>query len=106
VRENLKIKNLIIEKVYGGEALDEEKIISEYLQYAQILKSHITDTNLVLMNALQDNKNILFEGAQATFLDLDFGTYPYVTSSNPISGGVCTGAGIGPTYINEVYWLC
>ncbi len=103
VRENLKIKNLIIEKVYGGEALDEEKIISEYLQYAQILKSHITDTNLVLMNALQDNKNILFEGAQATFLDLDFGTYPYVTSSNPISGGVCTGAGIGPTYINEVY---
>ena len=103
VRENLKIKNLIIEKVYGGETLDEEKIISEYLQYAEILKSHITDTNLVLMNALQDNKNILFEGAQATFLDLDFGTYPYVTSSNPISGGVCTGAGIGPTYINEVY---
>jgi adenylosuccinate synthase len=103
VRENLKIKNLIIERVYDGEALDEEKIISEYLQYAKILKSHITDTNLVLMNALQDNKNILFEGAQATFLDLDFGTYPYVTSSSPISGGVCTGAGIGPTYINEVY---
>ncbi len=103
VKSNLKIKNLIIEKVYGGERLREEEIISEYLEYAKILKKYITDTNLVLFNAMQTNKEILFEGAQATFLDLDFGTYPFVTSSNPISGGVCVGAGIGPTCINEVY---
>jgi adenylosuccinate synthase len=103
VKSNLEIKNLIIEKVYGGEKLDEEKVISEYLGYAKILKKHITDTNQFLFDALKANKNVLFEGAQATFLDLDFGTYPYVTSSNPIAGGVCVGAGIGPTYINEVY---
>jgi adenylosuccinate synthase len=103
VRSNLEIKNLIIEKVYGGEKLNAEKIIEEYLEYAKILKKQITDTNYMLFTAISAGKNILFEGAQATFLDLDFGTYPYVTSSNPVAGGVCVGAGIGPTYINDVY---
>jgi len=103
VKANLEIKNKIIEKVYGGDKLIAEDVISEYLEYAKILKSHIIDSNHYLFNCIKEGKNILFEGAQATFLDLDFGTYPYVTSSNPVAGGVCTGAGIGPTYIDEVY---
>jgi len=103
VKSNLEIKNLIIEKVYGGERLNADKIIEEYLGYANILRKQITDTNAILFDAIGSGKNILFEGAQATFLDLDFGTYPYVTSSNPVAGGVCVGAGIGPTYINKVY---
>jgi adenylosuccinate synthase len=103
VRDNLKVKNLIIEKVYGGKGFSADKIIEEYLGYAEILKRYVTDVNDIIYNAIEEGKNILFEGAQATFLDLDFGTYPYVTSSNPISGGVCTGAGIGPVSVDEVY---
>ncbi len=103
VRENLKIKNQIIEKVYGGKGLDADEIITEYSQYARQLKKHVTDVNALVGDAAEQGENILFEGAQATFLDLDFGTYPYVTSSNPVAGGVCTGAGIGPKYIDEVY---
>jgi adenylosuccinate synthase len=103
VRSNLEVKNLIIEKVYGGKGFDADQIIAEYSEYARQLKKHVTDTNNVLFNAIESDKNILFEGAQATFLDLDFGTYPFVTSSNPVAGGVCTGAGIGPVYIDEVY---
>ncbi len=103
VRANLAIKNQIIEKVYGGQAFDADEIIKEYTEYANILRDNVTDTNALVFDALDEGKNILFEGAQATFLDLDFGTYPYVTSSNPVAGGVCTGAGIGPVYIDEVY---
>ena len=103
VRENLEVKNLIIEKVYGGEPFDADQIIEEYAEYARRLKKHVTDVNAVLFDALEEGKDILFEGAQATFLDLDFGTYPFVTSSNPVAGGVCTGAGIGPVFIDEVY---
>jgi len=103
VRENLKVKNLIIEKVYGGQKLDEEQVISEYLEYGRKLKEYVADVNSIIFEAIEQGKNILFEGAQATFLDLDFGTYPYVTSSNPVAGGVCTGAGVGPVFINEVY---
>lgn len=103
VRANVQIKNLMIEKVYGGKGLDAEAIIAEYSEYAKKIKKYVTDANDVIFNAMDEGKNVLFEGAQATFLDLDFGTYPYVTSSNPVAGGVCTGAGIGPVFINEVY---
>lgn len=103
VSENLEIKNLIIEKVYGGKGFKAEDIIAEYTEYAKRLKKYIADVNDIIATAVEEGKNILFEGAQATFLDLDFGTYPYVTSSNPVAGGVCTGAGVGPVYINEVY---
>lgn len=103
VYENLRSKNLIIEKVYGGKPFDAESIIKEYSAYAKRLAKHVTDVNAILFKAVEEGRNILFEGAQATFLDLDFGTYPYVTSSNPVAGGVCTGAGIGPVLINEVY---
>jgi len=103
VKENLEIKNKIIEKVYNGIGIDAQSVIEEYRSYAQQLKKHVTDVNSIIHDALLKGKNILFEGAQATFLDIDFGTYPYVTSSNPVAGGVCTGAGIGPTYVDEVY---
>lgn len=102
VRANLAVKNEIIVKVYGGTALNAEDIIREYAEYAEKLKRYVTDTVAVIHEAISSGKNVLFEGAQATFLDVDFGTYPYVTSSSPIAGGVCTGAGIGPMYIDEV----
>lgn len=103
LKANLEVKNLIIDRVYGGQKFDAEKIIEEYSVYADRLRPHVTDTNAVVFDAMEQGKNILFEGAQATFLDLDFGTYPYVTSSNPVAGGVCTGAGVGPAFIDEVY---
>jgi adenylosuccinate synthase len=103
VKANLEVKNLIIEKVYGGQKFDARKVISEYTEYAKVIRKYVADVNAYLFDAMDEGKDILFEGAQATFLDLDFGTYPYVTSSNPIAGGVCTGAGIGPVQIDEVY---
>lgn len=102
VYENARIKNSIIEKVYGGTPIDADKVIEKYLGYAEKLKPYITDVTSIIHRALEQSKVVLFEGAQATFLDLDFGTYPYVTSSNPISGGVCIGAGVGPRMITEV----
>ncbi len=101
VRENLVIKNKIIELVYGGEPMDAEAIISEYNGYADKLRKYVMDTTPVLYKAIKDGKKVLFEGAQGTLLDIDLGTYPYVTSSHPISGGVCVGSGIGPTMIDE-----
>ena len=103
IEKNLKVKNLIIEKVYGGKPYDAEKVFEEYNEYAKKIKKYVCDVNIKIYKEIQNGETILFEGAQATFLDLDFGTYPYVTSSNPISGGVCTGAGIGPTLVDEVY---
>ncbi len=105
VKLNLELKNLIIEKVYGGKPYDAQSIIDEYLGYAEQIRKYVTDTTSILADAIDQGKDILFEGAQANFLDVDFGTYPYVTSSNPISGGVCTGSGIGPVYVNEVYGI-
>ena len=101
VKFNVEMKNLMITKVYNGQPFDSESIIEEYLGYADILKPHIKDTVEILHNALKKGKEILFEGAQASFLDVDFGTYPYVTSSHPVSAGVCIGSGIGPTAIDE-----
>lgn len=103
VKENLYIKNRIIKKVYCGNPLSADDIIKEYMQYAVKLKSFVFNTNELIYDSIIDNKNILFEGAQATFLDLDFGTYPYVTSSNPIAAGACVGAGVGPNTIDEIY---
>lgn len=103
VKANLELKNVIMEKVYGGKPYQAELIIEEYLGYAEQLRKYVTDATSLLANAIDQGKDILFEGAQANFLDIDFGTYPYVTSSNPTAGGVCTGSGVGPIYINEVY---
>lgn len=101
VRSNLAIKNQIMEKVYGGKALNAEEIITAYLGYADRLRKFAADTTILTYNAIKAGKKVLFEGAQGTLLDIDLGTYPYVTSSHPISGGVCVGAGIGPTLIDE-----
>ena len=102
VRENVERKNAIF-RLYGKEEFDAEEIIKEYKGYAEILKPYIIDTVILIHKAIEEGKNILCEGAQATLLDIDHGSYPYVTSSSPCVGGVCTGTGIGAKYINEVY---
>lgn len=99
---NIKNKNVIL-KAYGYEELDFEKVYDEYSAYAKEIKQYVCDTTTMLHNAIKNNENILCEGAQATLLDIDFGSYPYVTSSNPTIGGVSTGTGIGARYIGEVY---
>jgi adenylosuccinate synthase len=98
----LKEKNLILAKIYGRLPFKLEEILEEYLGYAGRLESHITDTVAEVHTALEEGKTVLFEGAQGTLLDLDHGTYPFVTSSNPIVGGICTGAGVGPRAIDRI----
>lgn len=102
VRDNVAIKNRMIQYVYEQDIqLDAEEIIEAYLGYAKRLAPFVTDTTVEVHDALRADKKVLFEGAQGTLLDIDLGTYPYVTSSHPITGGVCVGAGIGPTEIDE-----
>ena len=98
----LKEKNGLLEKIYNIKPLNEEKIIEEYLEFGNRLEPHVVDCSRTIHSASVNKKNILFEGALGTLLDLDHGTYPYVTSSNPISGGACIGAGVGPTLIDRV----
>ena len=98
---NIKNKNIIF-KAYGYKELDFNEVYTEYKEYANKLKEYVCDTTTMLHEAIKNNENILCEGAQATLLDIDFGSYPYVTSSNPTIGGVSTGTGIGARYINEV----
>ncbi len=96
------LKNKIITQVYGGEAHDIEAIIKEYTEYGKRLKKYVDDVSVIVYNAAKSGKQIMFEGAQATLLDIDFGTYPYVTSSHPLSAGVCVGTGVGPMIINDI----
>jgi adenylosuccinate synthase len=95
-------KNTILEKLYDLPPLDASAIIDEYLAYAERLRPHVIDGSLRIYEAIRQRRNILFEGAQGTLLDLDHGTYPYVTSSNPVAGGACVGSGVGPTMIDRV----
>jgi adenylosuccinate synthase len=97
----INYNNVILEKLYNLAPLDPEEVIREYQVYADRLRPHVIDSSLKIYDAIQQRKNILFEGAQGTLLDLDHGTYPYVTSSNPIAGGACVGSGIGPTMIDR-----
>ena len=97
-----RLKNEIITKVYGGEAHDIEAIIKEYTEYGKRLAKYVDDVSVIVYEADKAGKQIMFEGAQATLLDIDFGTYPYVTSSHPISAGVCVGTGVGPMIINDI----
>ncbi|MFN2609826.1 MAG: adenylosuccinate synthase [Actinomycetota bacterium] len=99
---NLREKNLLLTKIYGRLPMKMDAILEEYLGFADRLETHIADTVEAVHIALDSNKNVLFEGAQGTLLDLDHGTYPFVTSSNPISGGVCAGAGVGPRSIERI----
>ena len=95
-------KNLWLERIYEVEPFDLEDVASRYETYAQRLRPHICDTSLIVDEALRTGREVLFEGAQATLLDLDHGTYPFVTSSNPTAAGAATGSGIGPTRIDTV----
>ncbi|MGI6679668.1 MAG: adenylosuccinate synthase [Dehalobacterium sp.] len=102
VEDNLKEKNLIFTQVYGVEGFRKEDILAQFKPLIERIKPYITDTSLLVNQALEQGQNVLFEGAQGTLLDLDQGTYPFVTSSHPTAGGACIGAGIGPTKINKV----
>ena len=99
---NVTAKNRLLTEIFGKEPLDYDKILADYLGYAEKLRPYVTDTIFTLHDAIGRNEKILFEGAQATMLDLDYGTYPYVTSSHPVAGGVCVGAGVGPSAIGKV----
>lgn len=102
LRWTVDYKNAILEKLYNLPPLDPQAVIDEYLVYADRLRPHVVDSSLRIYDAIQSKRNILFEGAQGTLLDLDHGTYPYVTSSNPVAGGACVGTGVGPTVIDRV----
>lgn len=101
---NWKEKNEIFNKLYGLKMSNQEKInlIKKYQEYGQLLKKYLMDVSLYLNQAIKEDKKILFEGAQGTLLDVDHGTFPYVTSSHPIAGGACVGTGVGPTKIDKV----
>lgn len=104
LKDNIKSKNAIF-KLYGYEEMNYDKVLKDYKEYAEYLKPYICDTVSLLHEAIDKNETILCEGAQATLLDIDFGSYPFVTSSNPTIGGICTGTGIGAKYIDEVYGI-
>lgn len=100
---NVEFKNKILRNVYGADGVNYDEILVDYINYAEALKPYVTDTNIALLKAVKADKKVLFEGAQATMLDLDHGTYPFVTSSHPIAGGASTGAGIGPNYLKNIF---
>ena len=102
LEENLVEMNWFLERLYKVDTFQVDKVFDQYMGYADRLKDHIVDTTMLLNRAIEKNKTVLFEGAQGTHLDVDFGTYPYVTSSSAAAGGACTGTGVGPTMIDAV----
>ncbi len=102
LRRNLESKNEILDKIYGEPPLAADSIYDEYMRHAERLGPFIADTDVAVNRAIDKGENVLFEGAQGTLLDIDHGTYPYVTSSNASAGGVCTGLGVPPTKVNRI----
>jgi len=102
VRINTEEKNKLLTKIYNREPLDADEIINEFKSYKDIVTNHVKDTSLMISKAIKENKNILFEGAQGTLLDIDHGTYPFVTSSNTSSGNAAIGSGVGPLSLNKI----
>jgi adenylosuccinate synthase len=102
LKRNLEAKNRILETLYETEGFTFEEIYEPYMAAAERMRPYVTDTSVVLNDAIDQGKRVLFEGAQGVMLDIDQGTYPFVTSSNPVAGGVCIGAGVGPTKIHQV----
>jgi len=98
----LEEKNRLLMRLYDAQPFNLEEVVRDYQQYADRLRRYVADTSLVAYQALRQGKKVLFEGAQGTLLDIDHGTYPYVTSSHPVAGGACVGSGIGPTWIDQV----
>ncbi|MGB9877419.1 MAG: adenylosuccinate synthase [bacterium] len=106
LRINLEEKNLLISYYAQLPPLKLEELLPRYLELGNFLKPYVANTSLIIREAIKEGKNILFEGAQGTLLDINYGTYPFVTSSHPIAGGVCIGAGIGPKEIDKVIGVC
>lgn len=102
LKEYLPFKNTQLTKLYGEEALDYNEIYDKYVEYGSQLAPYVTDTSYLLGQQMKENKRVVFEGAQGVMLDVDHGTYPFVTSSNPTAGGVMNGAGVGPKQIQDV----
>lgn len=102
VEAALDLKNQVLVKVYNRRAVETDAVVEELVKLGERIRPHVVDTSLVLSSALDEGKLVLLEGSQGTLLDVDHGTYPFVTSSNPTAGGACAGAGIGPTRINRV----
>ncbi|OAB40538.1 adenylosuccinate synthase [Paenibacillus macquariensis subsp. defensor] len=102
LRHMMLEKNHLLQQVYGEAPLNVEEILKQYLEYAEFIRPYVTDTSVVLNDAIDEDRKVLFEGAQGVMLDIDQGTYPYVTSSNPSAGGVCIGSGVGPSKIQQV----
>ncbi|WP_297211036.1 MULTISPECIES: adenylosuccinate synthase [Thermodesulfovibrio] len=102
IKVNLEIINFLLKNLYDAKELEEEKIFEQYMDYSEKLKKYIVDTDILINKAIDSGKNVLFEGAQGTLLDIDHGTYPYVTSSNTIAGGACTGTGVSPIKIDKI----
>lgn len=100
--EILKVKNNILQQVYGEPGFEPQAMLDEYLEYAEQLRPMVTDTSVLINRAIKNGEKVLFEGAQGTLLDIDHGTYPFVSSSSPAAGGACTGNGVGPARINKV----
>ncbi len=103
LRANIDQHNAVLRKIYGVDSLNINEIIDQYLSFDHKIDPYITDTSALLIDAIADGKRVLAEGAQGALLDLDHGTYPFVTSSNPVSGGACTGLGIPPTTVDCVW---
>jgi adenylosuccinate synthase len=104
--QNLKEKNRMLERFYETAGFKIEDILDEYYEYGQQIKKYVCDTSVVLNDALDEGRRVLFEGAQGVMLDIDQGTYPFVTSSNPVAGGVTIGSGVGPSKITHVVGVC
>ncbi|MGQ9532112.1 MAG: adenylosuccinate synthase [Desulfotomaculales bacterium] len=102
LRDNIAEKNRVLTQIYGVPGFDFGEVLSEYLRLAERIRPYVADTSVIVDEAIRAGRNVLFEGAQGTLLDLDHGTYPYVTSSHPTAGAACLGAGIGPTRIDRV----
>jgi adenylosuccinate synthase len=102
LKAQIDAKNKIVKNIYGAEEFDFDAIYNEYLGYAEQIRSYVDDTSVIVYEAIKAGKKVLFEGAQGTLLDLDLGTYPFVTSSHPTSGGFSVGAGVGPNMIKDV----
>lgn len=105
ITAQLAQKNVLLQSLYNHAPLKVEEVFEEVWEPAQKIHQYITDTRMILFEQLEAGANILFEGAQGTFLDLDYGTFPFVTSSHPVSGGACLGTGIGPTQIQDVFMV-
>ena len=102
LKAQIEDKNKLVKNIYGAEGFDFDAIYNEYLGYAEQIRPYVDDTSVIVYDAIKAGKKVLFEGAQGTLLDLDLGTYPYVTSSHPTSGGFSIGAGVGPNMIKDV----